>query len=37
MDNRGETYPFKLRFYRYKNIGSYSLVLGMEFYKVTIT
>ena len=28
--------PFKLQFYRYKNVSSYSLVFGMEFYEATI-
>jgi hypothetical protein len=35
-DDRGETRPFKLRFYGCKNVGSHSLVLGMEFYEATI-
>ena len=36
MNNYGKTCFFKLRFYRYKNISSYSLVFSMEFYKVTL-
>jgi len=35
-DDRGETRPFKLRFYGCKNVGSHSLVFGMEFYEATI-
>jgi RNase H-like domain found in reverse transcriptase/Reverse transcriptase (RNA-dependent DNA polymerase) len=35
-DDRGETRPFKLRFYGCQNAAQYRLVFGMEFYEATV-
>jgi hypothetical protein len=35
-NNRGETRPFKLRFYGCQNAAQYRLVFGIEFYKATV-